>query len=286
LITGCSTGVGLALSVLLASSSTASYTVYATMRNLAKKENLEKAAGSHLNKNLFIKELDVCSDSGVEKIVNEIISKEGRIDILVNNAGAGLSGPIENLSTDLAKENFDTNFFGVYRLTRAVIPHQKKNNSGFIVNLSSVGGIAGVPFNEVYCAAKFAVEGFSESLAPWARSFNIKVSLVEPGPILTDFVANAIAGSPKDAGNDPNLDQKTKDIFNTYRTRMMAGFKPETAESGSQVAQKIKDLLESPNPPFRLQTNTHPIYAEIPKSKFVDPTGSAAIDLAYKRFFA
>jgi len=66
----------------------------------------------------------------------------------------------------------------------------------------------------------------------------------------------------------------------------MAGFKPETAESGSQVAQKIKDLLESPNPPFRLQTNTHPIYAEIPKSKFVDPTGSAAIDLAYKRFFA
>jgi len=191
LITGASSGVGLTLSVLLARSVKPTYKVVATMRNLSKKENLLKAAGDTFNKTLFLKQLDVCDSKSVESVVQEILKEDGRIDVLVNNAGVGLSGPVELLTVDQAKENFETNFFGVFRTTNAVLPSMKAKESGHIVQVSSMGGVRGVPFNDVYCAAKFAVEGFSESLAPLLRCFNIKVTVIEPGPILTDFVENA-----------------------------------------------------------------------------------------------
>jgi len=284
LITGCSTGVGQALATLLATSS--NYRVYATMRNLGKQDSLVKSAGDTLNKNLFIKQLDVCDDNSVNGVVKEIIGIEGKIDILVNNAGVGLSGPIEGFTVQHAKENFETNFFGVYRMTAAVLPHMKEKRAGHIIQLSSMGGVTGVPFNDIYCASKFAVEGFSESLAPMLQCFDIKVTVVEPGPILTDFVTNTFKNSGPGAQDIDSIkvDDKTKEILKKYKEKMMAGFNPAMGETALQLAEKIKAVLEEANPPFRLQTNQH--YHSYAKAKFSDPTGNSSIQGSFQRFFA
>jgi len=283
LITGCSTGVGKALSVMLAKAESPKYHVYATMRNLSKQGPLSEEAGATLNKSLFIRELDVCNTSSVNSVIADIIKSEGRIDVLVNNAGVGLSGPIEAFSVEAAKENFETNFFGVYRTTQAVLPHMKTQNSGHIVQISTMGAVRGVPFNDIYCAAKFAVEGFTESLAPMLKCFNIRASLVEPGPILTDFVANASKESTLDI-DKLNVDDKTKGILKTYKDRMLAGFTPAAAETSEQCAEKVKGVIESENPPFRLQSNK--LYVPIAAGKYIDPSGADCVTLYHSRFFA
>jgi len=283
LVTGCSTGLGSSLCVMLAKSESPSYRVYATMRNLSKKDALVKAAGSLLDKNLFIRELDVCNSASVDAAVKKILKDEGKIDVLVNNAGVGISAPIEALSVEQAKDNFETNFFGVYRMIQAVLPAMKEKNTGQIINLSSMGGIRGVPFNDVYCAAKFAVEGLSESLAPALRCWNISVNLIEPGPILTDFVTNALQQSQGGDIDSYNVDTRTKDIMKAYKTKMMAGFTPAIAETGDECAEKVKGVIESSNPPFRLQTNKN--YASFAQGKLVDITGTSNIDQQFQMFF-
>jgi len=239
-----------------------------------------------LNKNLFIRQLDVCEDASVTNLVNDVIKTEGRIDILVNNAGVGLSGILETQTVAMAKENFETNFFGVYRTLQAVIPHMKLQQSGHIINVTSMGGIMGVPFNEVYCAAKFAVEGLTESLAPMLKTFNVKMTLIEPGPILTDFVANATAVSKLELITPENVDAKTLEIFGTFKTRMMAGFTPQTGETGKQVAEKITAAIEDSNSSFRIQTNPTEAYKMAAKAKLTDVTGNSTLEASHKRFFA
>jgi retinol dehydrogenase-8 len=283
IITGCSTGIGRSLALSLASNPQ-KYTVYATMRNPSN-EDLTPAAGANANKSLFIKQLDVLSDSSVHNLVKEVVDKEGRIDVLVNNAGLGLGGPFETISVDKAKENFDTNFFGVYRMMQAVVPHMKAKKSGQIINVSSVGGVNGVPFNDVYCAAKFALEGFSESLQPVLRSFNIKVNVIEPGPVKTAFGTNARANSGLQPGGDlPNVDDETKKLFGQVMQRMMTAFASDAAETSEECASKIQAVIEAENPPFRTQTNTSPSYELAVKAKFADVTGNASLDGMYKRF--
>jgi len=170
-------------------------------------------------------------------------------------------------------------------MTRAVISQMKTQNSGHIVNVTSMGGVMGVPFNDIYCAAKFAVEGFTESLAPALKNWNIRCTLIEPGPILTDFVANAIAVSHAELITPQNVDEKTLQVFGTFRQRIMANFTPETAETGAQVAEKILTAVEDPNSPFRIQTNPTDAYKAVAKAKFTDVTGNSNIDISYKRFF-
>jgi retinol dehydrogenase-8 len=254
------------------------------MRNLAKKDALEKAAGSALNKNLFIRELDVCNSDSVTESVQKILKEEGKIDVLVNNAGVGLSAPIECLSVEQAKENFETNFFGVYRMIQAVLPSMKEKKSGQIIQISSMGGIRGVPFNDVYCAAKFAVEGLTESLAPTLRCWNISISLIEPGPIFTDFVANALQQSQGGDVDAFNVDARTKEVMKVYKQKMMAGFTPQIAETAVECAEKVKGVIESANPPFRLQTNKN--YLDFARAKLVDITGNSGVDQQFNMFFS
>jgi retinol dehydrogenase-8 len=285
-ITGCSTGIGKSLAISLAKSPE-KYVVFATMRDPSK-ETISASVGDHFNKSIFVKKLDVCCQDSCNSFIKEVLEKQGRIDVLVNNAGVGLAGPIEAITVDAAKANFETNFFGVYRLIQLVVPHMKKQNSGQIISVSSVGGVNGVPFNDVYCATKFAVEGLSESLQPTLRAFNIKVNLIEPGPVLTQFTTNVVANSG-DAINVDNLsyiDDKTKTIYNQMRTRMLAGFTPATAETGDQCAEKIKHVIEAENPPFRTQTNETQAYKDMIKSKLTDVSGDSTLDGMYKRFFA
>ncbi|NWY96246.1 RDH8 dehydrogenase, partial [Loxia curvirostra] len=145
--------------------------VFATMRNLAKKKPLEEAAGHRLGKTLEIKQLDVCDEQSIKTCVNSIPDR--RIDVLGNNAGMGLIGPIECQSIEEMKTVMDTNFFGLVRLLKEILPDMKRRKSGHIVIISSVMGIQGILFNDVYAASKFAVEGFCESLAIQALKFKL-----------------------------------------------------------------------------------------------------------------
>nr|XP_005994398.2 PREDICTED: retinol dehydrogenase 8-like [Latimeria chalumnae] len=185
LITGCSSGIGLALAVRLAKDELKRFKVIATMRNLEKRWELEKAAGNVLNTTLEVKELDVCSEESIRDCVNSIPGR--KVDIVVSNAGVGLIGPVESQSIDTMKSLFDTNFFGLVRVVREVLPDMKRRQEGHLVVMSSVMGLQGLLFNDVYAASKFAVEGFCESMAVEALRFNINISLIEPGPVITEF---------------------------------------------------------------------------------------------------
>uniref|UniRef100_A0A670YX79 Ketoreductase domain-containing protein n=1 Tax=Pseudonaja textilis TaxID=8673 RepID=A0A670YX79_PSETE len=213
LITGCSSGIGLCMAVQLARDPGRRFHVIATMRDLRKKDKLEVAAGDTLNQTLTIRRLDVCSDESVAECINSLPEKQ--LDVLVNNAGVGLIGPLETISIDAMKHIFETNFFGAVRMIKAVLPAMKQHQKGHIVVISSVMGLQGIPFNDVYAASKFAIEGFCESLAVQLLKFNIFISLVEPGPINTEFEMKLMEEVAK--SQFPGVDAATvhsfKDIY-------------------------------------------------------------------------
>jgi NAD(P)-dependent dehydrogenase (short-subunit alcohol dehydrogenase family) len=134
--------------------------------------------------------LDVDSDSSVTKGVAEVVRQAGRVDVLVNNAGFGYAGAIEDTTVEEARSQFETNFFGVHRMCRAVLPHMRARRAGRIVNMSSLGGLVSVPFQAMYCASKFAVEAYTEALRMETRPFGIHVSMIEPGDFATRFTVN------------------------------------------------------------------------------------------------
>ncbi|XP_072039360.1 retinol dehydrogenase 8-like [Amphiura filiformis] len=173
-ITGCSSGIGLETAVHLAKDKENRFKVYATMRNLTKKDQLETAAGSTLYKTLFIRELDVTKENSIVEFIDKINQEEGRVDVLVNNAGIAHLGVVETVPMDQIRAVYETNVFGLIRLTQAVIPGMKSRRSGHIINVSSAAGLVGMPFNAIYASSKFAVEGFSESIAPLLKKFGIR----------------------------------------------------------------------------------------------------------------
>ncbi len=178
LITGASSGIGEATAERLAK---AGYKVYGTSRRAA-------PARQRLFEML---PLDVTSDESVGAVVQEVIRRAGRIDLLVNNAGFGVSpAGAEESSLDQARAIFDTNFFGIIRMTRAVVPHMRQQRSGRIINIGSVLGFLPMPYMALYSATKHAVAGYSESLDHELRTMGIRVSVVEPAYINTPFDAN------------------------------------------------------------------------------------------------
>jgi short-subunit dehydrogenase len=174
LITGVSSGIGKACAEDL---SQKGYRVFGTSRKVDKSKKYS----------FELIEMDVNDDISVEKGINYIFKKEGRIDILVNNAGYGISGAIEDTSITKAKEQLETNFFGIHRICKKILPIMRKQNSGYIINISSIGGIIGLPFQGLYSASKFALEGWTEALRMEVQSFGIKVVLIEPSDIKTSF---------------------------------------------------------------------------------------------------
>ncbi|KAJ7388917.1 hypothetical protein OS493_035065 [Desmophyllum pertusum] len=144
LISGCSSGIGLATAVFLAKDAEKRFKVYATMRNLAKKGQLEEEGKEYLGDTLIIKQMDVCSDESVEKTVKEVFDTEGRIDVLFNNAGISGIFAVESIPISKAQEMFDVNFFGTLRLIKAVLPSMKARQGGHIINNSSIAGVVGI----------------------------------------------------------------------------------------------------------------------------------------------
>jgi NAD(P)-dependent dehydrogenase (short-subunit alcohol dehydrogenase family) len=187
-VTGSSSGIGFETSLALARNG---YLTYATMRNLQKSKVLE---GLAQEENLSLKaiEMDVDCDLSVKNAIDRIIDESGRIDVLVNNAGFGLFGSLEDLEMGDIKRQFETNVFGVIRVTKNVLPTMRLRQYGIIVNISSIAGLAGIPSQTMYCGTKFAVEGLSESLSFEVEPFGIKVIVVEPGVINTEFARDLI----------------------------------------------------------------------------------------------
>jgi len=275
-ITGCSSGVGMYLAIILAQ---AKYTVYATMRDVSKDKDLrEEAKKRNVEDLINVCELDVTSDSSVQKCFDEILKKEGRFDFLINNAGFSVPGGLETLSMEDCQQQIDTNLFGVIRCCKQVMPVMRKQKSGRIIGISSVGGVVGTPFNDIYCASKFAMEGMFESMAGLYLNFGVYCILVEPGAIVTKFVETASKNSKKQP--DPELEQYKE----KYLGRAMANFKdPTMFQTGEQVAEVIKIAMEDVTPRVRYQTN--PKYPA-PFSKFNHPTGVTERDNTFKRYFA
>lgn len=173
LITGTSSGLGRACAAHLAAKG---FTVFGTSRQPAEMPpGVQPIA------------LDVTNDVSVEQAVTAVLKRAPRIDVLVNNAGMGIAGPIEETSIEEARRQFEVNFFGVMRLCRQVIPLMREQGNGRIINISSMAGVVGLPFQGLYSASKFAVEGLSEALRLEVEAFGIQVVLIQPGDFRTRF---------------------------------------------------------------------------------------------------
>ena len=255
LITGTSTGVGYECALLFAQQG---YRVYATMRNLDKATPLQTAA-EEAGVSLEILPLDVTDYASIEAVVDAIVSSGHAIDLLINNAGAGFAKTLEQAHLEDIDWVTDVNYKGVVRCTKAVLPHMRAAGSGRIINVTSVGGLVGQPFNELYCGAKFAVEGFTEALASYvSKFFNIQFSLVEPGGIATAFMQNAIANTIK--GHQVLNEGAYEPIFEAYmkgaQERATADSSISAYQTGEQVAQIILEVAESEQPPLRVRTSS------------------------------
>ena len=177
LVTGASSGIGRATALRLAA---LGFTVHAASRRVERMSDLA-------NHGIHVESLDVTDDGSMVTVVDKIVSEHGRIDILVNNAGYGSYGAVEDVPIAEARRQFDVNLFGLARLTQLVLPHMRAQRDGYIVNISSMGGKIWEPLGGWYHAAKFAVEGLSDCLRAEVAEFGIKVVVVEPGSITSEW---------------------------------------------------------------------------------------------------
>ena len=266
LITGTSSGIGLEIALQAAA---AGHTVIATMRDLSKAGTLRDAA-SAAGVTVDIRQLDVTDAESIADCVASVLADHGRIDALVNNAGAGHVGTIENESLDDVRGVMEVNFFGVVAVTKAALPHLR-SVGGRVVTVTSVGGAVGQPFSEAYCAAKFAVEGFMESLTPVAATVGVRVSVVEPGAVASEFVPNiglSSAAMVAEAGAyGPAL--------GAYLARSGQSF--ANAQTSADAAAAIVDVLIADAPPARAQTSAGA--RAFVGTKYADLDGSAVQSL-------
>jgi NAD(P)-dependent dehydrogenase (short-subunit alcohol dehydrogenase family) len=229
LITGCSSGIGAASAEYFAARG---WNVAATMRNPAASA-LEEAP--HLK--LFT--LDVTDRASIEKAVGQAIAAFGRIDALVNNAGYGLFGPFETASQDAIEKQFKTNVFGLFDVTQAVLPTMREQRSGVIVNISSIGGLTTFPLNSLYHATKFALIGFSESLGFELAPFGIRVKIVAPGGVATDFAGRSLATTFSDDGR-PYADSVAK-VIAAFRARASSSNRSTSEQIAAIIFEAITD---------------------------------------------
>ena len=222
LITGSSTGIGKVTALFFQQKG---WNVAATMRTPSKEKELPNL------ERVICPKLDVLDNVSIKTAIAETIEKFGRIDVVVNNAGYGLVGPFEASTDEQIKRQFDTNVFGIMNVTRAILPHFRENQSGVIINVASMGGRLTFPLYSLYHGTKWAVEGFSEALQYELDQFNIRVKIVEPGAIKTDFY-------------DRSQDLMKKEGLIAYDTYVNRIF-PKLQDAGAQaigpevVAKKI-----------------------------------------------
>ena len=239
-VTGSSTGIGYETSLTLARNG---FLTYATMRNLSKSDKMKLIVAKE-NLPIQIKQLDVTDDVSVKDATQAISSEAGRIDVLVNNAGYGLNGAFEDLAMDEIKAQYETNVFGLIRTTQAVLPIMRRQKSGTVVNISSGAGRFGFPSGSAYVSTKFAVEGLSESMSYELEPFGIKVVIVEPGVIRTNFVDGLVVAKKSQDPNSP---------YSQIIQKIASGFEEMMKNSSSPdlVAKVVLDAITDENPSLR-----------------------------------
>lgn len=235
LITGASSGIGKATAKLLAESGNV---IYAAARRLDKLNDLKEHG-------INILEMDVTNDESMIDGIQKIIKTENRIDILVNNAGYGSFGALEDVPISEAKHQFNVNVFGLARLTQIVLPYMRKQQSGKIINISSMGGKFGEPHGAWYHATKFAVEGLSDCLRMELKQFNIDVVIIEPGAIKSEWAGIAKANLLKVSGNSAYKNLAEKHAALIEETYKRVGSEPIV------IAKTIAKAINSNNPKTR-----------------------------------
>jgi len=226
LVTGSSSGIGLETVLALARDG---YNTFASMRDVGKAGELEHAVKKE-NLSINVIELDVDKEESIVSAIKKVVADGGRLDVLVNNAGYGQFGCTEDVSIDDFRKQFETNFFSIVRIIQEVAPIMRKQNSGIIVNISSVVGRMGLPGSPAYISTKFALEGLTECLRYELGQFGVKTTLIEPGVIKTNFFNSMKVPESK---TDPK--------YKTLTDNILAGLKMmvEMGTAPSQVADVI-----------------------------------------------
>jgi len=240
LITGCSSGIGYETALMLGRNG---FRTFATMRNTKKSDSLQEVIRKE-GLDVSIRQLDVNDDASIENTINNIKNEANRIDVLINNAGFGLVGFFEDLTLDEIRDQFETNFFGVLNITKKIIPIMRIQKSGTIINISSGAGQVGFPGISAYVSTKFAIEGFSESLTYELLPYGIKVVIIEPGVIKTNFFRNCKVSEhsvKKNSTYSSSLDKFQKNIE----------IMQEHATSPTDVAKVIIQVLGNSEPKQR-----------------------------------
>lgn len=236
LLTGASCGIGYEAAEMLAKQG---HIVYGAARRVEKIEPL-KAVGVKALK------MDVTVEASVNETVEKIIREEGRIDVLVNNAGYGSYGAVEDVSIEEARKQFDVNLFGVAMLTRKVLPYMRKQQSGTIINITSIGGRVTTYFGAWYHATKYALEAFSDALRMETKEFGIKVSIIEPGGIKTPWgfiAADHLEGSARGGAYEEQASKTAEGMRKQYSSKMLS--EPKI------IAKAISKATNSKNPKSR-----------------------------------
>mgnify|MGYP006188861015 FL=1 len=231
LITGCSTGIGLATATQF---SNGDYQVIASARNLDSSEELIELGKKD---NVLLKTLDVCDQESVDKLFDEL--NDFDVDVLVNNAGVGGSGSVENASMDFAKNLMETNYFGSLRMIQKVIPLMRSRRSGAIINVSSQAGRRPFALMSHYCATKYALNGLSESMAHELARFNIRVTLIEPGTVITPIFGK---------GNSIPEDEENYSILQGRMIRQVTKGLTELGCGPEVIAKCMVDFVTTEDP--------------------------------------
>jgi len=229
LITGASSGVGQSTARLL---SQRGYKVFGTSRNPAGAESIPAVE---------MLPLDVRSDDSVKTCVEAVFTRGGHLDVLINNAGYEVAGALEELSSEEARAQFETNFFGVVRMIKAVLPFMRQQRHGHIINVSSLSGLSAIPFLGIYSASKFALEGYTEALRHEVKPFNIDVSLTEAAFLKTPMTHNRKVGTHRITEYDPWRER----AINAIRAYEEKGPGPEL------VSKTLLDIVSSTGPRLR-----------------------------------
>lgn len=235
LVTGASSGIGKATALQLIKDG---YIVYGAARRVEKMNDIISAGGHAIA-------LDVTDYEQVKSEINSIIQKEGRVDILVNNAGYAVYGPVEEITVEQAKKQFDVNLFGLAEVTKAIIPTMRNQKSGIILNISSVGGKIYTPLGAWYHATKHALEGWSDSLRLELAQFGIDVVIIQPGSIKTEF----------DTAMDQQFGETKNSAYGqlkiTMKKVMHNAYQPGNYSDPSVIAKKISLAIKAKRPKTR-----------------------------------
>jgi NAD(P)-dependent dehydrogenase (short-subunit alcohol dehydrogenase family) len=274
LITGATDGLGRAAAILLAQRG---YRVFAAGRSVEKRAHLD-ALAREKNLPLETLELDVCDDASVQRAVTTVLANAGAIDVLFNNAGVNFSAAVEDLSIEDWRRQFETNFFGVLRVTQAVVPHMRERKRGCIVMMSSVSGFVTAPTQGAYSSSKFALEAMSNALRLELYPFGVKVILIEPGYIVTGIQQAAMDLSK------PYLEKMNAGPYAPLYARFLKSVTDARTQSKTtpeDCAQVVLQAIESPNPKIRYTVTQLAIVAKWCKRLLSD----RAVDAMFRRRF-